>query len=425
MNKFTKKILCLFLAASVLWTCVAAGLPSAAFNKSNAEAVYTGLTPDTLKAKAYAVAYFDSGTVVIKSERAEEHFTVGNLIKLMTLYLTFEAIDRGETSLENSVGISKNAQAISEGRERVYLDAGKREVITVEEAVTAVCVASANDAAYALAEHVSKGSEEDFVAMMNQKAAELGLTNTHYTDSTGIATIENGQYSCAADVALLSYYLVSRYPGVLKFTVIMKGMFQHTSTGQPETEMISSNALISSGMYPECDGLLVGYSKADLYAQAATSQKDGERVAAAVIGEETPELRAGELKFLLEYAIRNFQMSETEPAGTYVRQISVKEGKSLKVKTATGSDFSYLENKSETYTVEKKIVLNGELHAPVKKGDVVGSIIYQKVMRDENGEKTVTELGSVDLLADENVEKAGWFTLFIRKILSWLGIGDY
>ena len=118
-------------------------------------------------------------------------------------------------------------------------------------------------------------------------------------------------------------------------------------------------------------------------------------------------------------------MSETEPAGTYVRQISVKEGKSLKVKTATGSDFSYLENKSETYTVEKKIVLSGELHAPVKKGDVVGSIIYQKVMRDENGEKTVTELGSVDLLADENVEKAGWFTLFIRKILSWLGIGDY
>ena len=425
MRKYTKRFACFFLTLLIVSTCGLAGFKSIAFNKNTADTIYSTLTPDALQAKAYAVAYFDSGTVVIKSERADEHFSVGNLIKLMTLYLTFEAIDKGETFLENSVGVSKNAQAISEGRERVYLDAGKREVITVAEAVTAVCVASANDAAYALAEHVSKGSEANFVEMMNAKAAELGMTNTNYTDCTGIATIENGQYSCAADLAILSYHLVNNYPDVLKFTVIMSGMFQHTSTGQPETEMRSSNALISSGMYPECDGLLVGYSKEDLYAQAATSEKDGERVAAVVIGEETPERRAGELKFLLEYAIRTFQMSETEPAGTYVRQISVKDGKSLKVKTATGNDFSYLENAAETYTIEKKIVLNVELHAPVKKGDVVGTVVYQKVLRNEDGEKTIIELGTVDLVADEDVEKAGWFTLFIRKILSWLGIGDY
>lgn len=127
----------------------------------------------------------------------------------------------------------------------------------------------------------------------------------------------------------------------------------------------------------------------------------------------------------MEYTLKTFEMSEVEPAGTYVRKISIKEGKSLKIKTATGEEFSYLQNFSENSTLEKKIVIEKELYAPVKKGDVIGTVIYQKVTTDKNGEKVYTELGVVDLIADEDVDKAGWFTLFIRKILSWLGIGDY
>lgn len=272
---------------------LSAALPASAFNKSSANKIFSELKIDGLKAKSYAAVHFDSGAVVLESANSKEHFTIGNMVKLMTLYLTFEAVENGATSLNSSVGISKNAQKISEGRERVYLDAGKGESITVEEAVTAVCVASANDAAYALAEHVSKGSEADFVALMNNKAEELGLENTKYTDSTGIATIDNGQYSCAADVAVLSSNLVKNYPDVLKYTTITSGVFKHTSTGQPDTEMLSSNALISSKMYPECDGLLVGYSKADLYAQSATAERDGERVAGSSYRGRNPRAKSG------------------------------------------------------------------------------------------------------------------------------------
>ena len=426
-NKLKQKnrIICLALAIITVFTCGISSLDSSAFNKSTANNIASTSVIDALSAKSFAAVHFDTGEVVVESETSKDHFSVGNLIKLMTLYLTFEAIEKGETRLESNVIVSKAAQKASEGRTRVFLDAGKNEVISVEQAITAVCVGSAEDAAYCLAEHVSKGTEADFVKMMNAKARELGMENTNYVDSTGIAIIDNGQYTCAHDLAVLSYNLVKNYPDVLNYTTIMSGMFKHTSTGEPDTEMRSSNALISSGMFPECDGLLVGYSKADLYAQAATADIDGERIAAVVIGEETAEKRAGELKFLIEYTSRTFEMSELEPAGTYVRQLSVKDGKKLKVKTATGGEFSFLQNNAESYTIEKKIIIDNEIVAPVEKGQKVGKVVFQKVTVDENKEKIYEELGSVDLVADEDIEKAGWFTLLIRKILAWLGIGNY
>lgn len=425
MVKHFKKFISINLAVITIWFFGVNGLTAKAFNKSTANSIASTSVIDALSAKSFATVHFATGKVVVESETSKDHFSVGNMIKLMTLYLTFEAVDKGETKLTTYFPVSKNAQKISEGRTRVFLDAGKDEVITVEEAVIAVCVGSAEDAAYALAEHISGGTEAEFVEMMNNKAKELGMDNTKFLDSTGIKIISDGQYSCARDMAVLSYNLVNNYPDVLKYTTIMSGKFEHTSTGQPATNMSSSNALISSGMFPECDGLLVGYSKADLYAQAATAKIEDERIVAVVIGEETPEKRAGELKFLMEYTAKTFEMSEPELAGTYVRQISVKEGKKLKVKTATGGDFSFLENSSEKYTIEKKIVIDKELYAPVSKGQKVGSVIYQKVTVDENNEKVYEDLGTVDLVADEDIPKANWFTLLIRKILSWFGIGNY
>ena len=423
MKKIHTKAVCIMLSLISVWLFTLQGLSAEAFNKSTANTIASGLTPDTLKAKAYASVHFATGDVVFESENSTEHYSVGNLIKLMTLYLTFEAIADGRTSLDASVGVSKNAQKASEGRERVFLDAGKKEKITVEDAIIAVCVGSACDAAYALAEHVSKGSESDFVEMMNAKSKELGMENTNYVDSTGNAIIDDGQYTCARDLAILSYHLVNNYPTVLDYTVIMSGMFEHTSTGEPSTQMLSSNALISSGMMPECDGLLVGYSKADKYAQASTADISGERVAAVVIGEETAELRAGELKYLMTYTASNFEVSEVQPAGVYVRKISVKDGKSLK--TVTGGEFSYLQNLSEDCTIENKIIINDEIYAPVSKGDVVGSVVFQKVTEDDEGNKITEDLGTVDLVADEDIEKASWLVRLIRKLLTWLGIGDY
>lgn len=397
----------------------------AAFSKSSANKIAEEGKLETLKAKAYAAIYFDSGNVVFESRTSRDRFSVGNLIKLMTLYLTFEAVSKGQTGMNSGVKVSKAAQNISVGRERVFLDSGKGEVITVEEAIIGMIAGSANDCAYALAEHISGSTEEAFVAMMNAKAAELGLTDTVFRDSTGILIKEDGQYTSARDLCVLSYRLVRDFPDILKYSKITSGMFTHTSTGQPDTQMQNSNALVYSEMMDGADGLLVGYSKADLYAQAASAMVGTERVIAVVIGEETPELRAGELKFLLTYTARSFETKELDKEGTYVRMINIKDGKALKVKTCTGSDFSYIADLTQKHTIEKKIVLDGKVEAPVSKGDVVGKVVYQKVTELENGEKEVEDIGSVDLLIDEDVDRASWFTRLIRRILSFFGLMDY
>ena len=421
-GKFTKRIICLTLCAAF---CLGAVVSNAAFSKSKANDIYNNATLASLSAKSYAAVYNNAGIVVVESDNSTEHYAVGNMTKLMTLYLTFEALANGKTTLETKFLVSAAAQNISNNRERVFLDASKKEKITVQQAIEAICIGSANDAAYALAEHIAGGTEADFVELMNQKAAEFGMENTVFLDSTGIKIVSDGQYSCARDMAVLSYMLVTDYPEVLEFTSLTNGYFQHSSTGATSTEMITSNALMSSGMLASCDGLLVGYSNADLYAEAATADIDGERICAVVIGEETAEARAGELKFLLEYTATHFDIYTTDEPGTYVRRVSIKEGKSLKLKTCTGNSISYLYSSAEKPTIEAEIVVNDTIVAPVNEGDIIGVIKYTKVTKDSDGNDVRELIGTVDLLAQESVERANWFVLLIRKILTFLGIGDY
>ncbi len=428
MKKGFSRTICFLIAAIILSGIVLIPfnvIESAAFNKATANSIAGNTRLGSIKAKAYASMYFDSGEVSFMSENAHEKFSVGNLIKLMTIYLAFEAVEKGDTSLKSGVKVSKAAQNISVGKERVFLDSGKGEVITVEEAVIAMIAGSANDAAYALAEHISGTTEGDFVDMMNRKAAVLGLNDTHYVDSTGLKIITDGQYTSAYDLCMLSYRLIKDFPAVLNYTRITSGTFVHSSTGQPDTNMQSSNALVYSGMLEGADGLLVGYSNADLYAQAASAKIGDERTIAVVIGEKTPEDRAGELKYLLEMTARVFEWRELDKEGTYVRMISVKDGKTLKVKTVTGQSLDYIANTNEKYTVEKKIVLDGVIEAPVSKGDIAGKVVYQKAFSQPDGTKTYEEIGSVDLIIDEDVDRAGWFLRFLRRILEFLGLMQY
>ncbi|MCR5693624.1 MAG: D-alanyl-D-alanine carboxypeptidase [Clostridia bacterium] len=428
MKKKFERILC-FITTVV----IAAGLflipftptDSYAFSKAQANSVASSASLGKMKAKAYASMYFDSGKVSFSSDNCHDRFSVGNLIKLMTLYLAFEAVSNGKTSLKSGVKVSRAAQNISVGRERVFLDSGKGEVITVEEAIIAIIAGSANDAAYALAEHLSGSNEAAFVEKMNEKAAALGLNDTHYVDSTGIKIITDGQYTSAYDLCMLSYRIIKDFPAVLNYSRITSGTFVHSSTGQPDTNMQSSNALVYSGMLEGADGLLVGYSTADLYAQAASALIDGERTVAVVIGEKTPEDRAGELKFLLDMTSKVFEWKELDKEGTYVRMISVKDGKSLKVKTVTGQSIDYIANTNEKYTVEKKIVLDGVIEAPVSKGDIAGKVVYQKAFAQSDGTKRYEEIGSVDLIIDEDMDRANWFVRFLRKILEFLGLMQY
>jgi D-alanyl-D-alanine carboxypeptidase (penicillin-binding protein 5/6) len=177
--------------------------------------------------------------------------------------------------------------------------------------------------------------------------------------------------------------------------------------------MVSANNLTRGKFYPESDGLVVGSNSEDGYAMVATVSDGTTRAVAVVVGAKDENFRAAEIKRLLEFGLVGFEYRQIEVAGTFVRKINIKDGENKKIKTEAASDFSVLLNKNDFEKVERKIEITKTIKAPAKKGDVVGEVVY---MLEEK------ELGRANIVLSEDMEKAGWFTLLIRKILAFFGL---
>lgn len=381
---------------------------SADFSTSGATAIYRNTEIGSLSSKAYAVVEYESGQM-ITSGGTEERIVVGSLVKMMTLLLTFEAIGRGDITLDTEFEVTRHAQDVSVGRARVFLDAGKNERITVEQAVTAICISGANDAACALAEFLG-GDEAGFVTKMNARCTELGLLNTHFTDSTGIDT---AQYTTAGDFVKIVRRLIYDYPAALPYLNKTYGKFQHASTGQPDTEMVSFNPLNRNKFYEAADGSMIGSSSQDGYSIWATVPEGDQRVVAVVLGAPEENTRAAEIRKLLEYSITEYEFRELCSAGTFVRKVAVRDGKETRVKTQTATDLSVLVHISEADRITSSVEITEELKAPVEAGTKVGYVVYS--LDDE-------EIGRVDLVTSEKMGRANWFVRLIRRILAWFGL---
>ena len=403
------KIISFLLIVATMNVFILSSFVMADFSKTEATNIYNATKIDQITSKSYAIGNADANQVMQVGGDTANKYHVGNITKLMTLYLAYEAIEKGTLTMETQLTTSVEAQLIADGRSRVFLDGYRKEKITVKQAIEAICIASANDAAYVLAEGIGE-TEENFVLLMNNKAAELGMKNTSYKDSTGINT---EQYTTAEDLAILACDFINKYPSILDFTKLTYGKFQHNSTGLGETEMVSGNNLTRGKFYTQSDGLLVGYSQEDGYSMVATVADGGTRSVAVVVGATDENYRAAEIKKLLEYGISDFEYRKIESAGTFVRKISIKDGENKKISTETVEDLSVLLNVKDFEKVQKKVNVNKKVTAPAKKGEVVGEIVYY--LEDE-------EIGKVDIALSEDMEKAGWFTLLIRKILAFFGL---
>ena len=408
MKRFWTKIVSGVILVATLNIFVLSSFAAADFSKTQATEIYETTKVDAITSTAYALGNANAN-LVMQNKNGDAQVRVGNVMKLMTLYLTFEAIGEGKISLDTQFEVSVAAQKISEGRARVFLDGYKHEKITVKQAIEAVCIASANDAAYVLAEGLG-GTEQNFVAMMNAKAAELGMKNTLYTDSTGIA---KDQYTSANDLAVLACDLLNKYPSVTDYTKLTYGLFKHESTQEGDTEMVSSNNLTRGKFYQQSDGLLVGSDSEFGYAMVGTVADESTRSVAVIVGAADENYRAAEIRTLLEYGLTAFEYRQIETKGTFVRKINIKDGKEKKIKTEAAADFSVLLNKDDFDKIEKKVEITKTVQAPAKKGETVGEIVY---MLEEK------ELGRVEIVLSEDMEKAGWFTRLIRKILSFFGL---
>jgi serine-type D-Ala-D-Ala carboxypeptidase (penicillin-binding protein 5/6) len=318
-----------------------------------------------------------------------------SVTKIMTLLLTFEAVEKGEKKLTDIVPISNVAYG-TEGSS-VWLD--PKEQWTLADMIEFIAIPSANDACVATAEFVG-GSEEGFVARMNAKAKELGMTGTQFSDSNGLH--DPNHYSTAHDIALMARELITKYPQILETTKIQSKMIR-----DGKFKLENTNHLL--GQYPGMDGLKTGFTDEAGNNLVGTAERDGLRLISVELGAPTDAIRVSDSKAILDYGFSNFKEETLVKKGESPEELAkVTSGKNEEVQTVAAQDLS-IAVKKDSGKFEKKVVYK-DVTAPVKKDDVLGQL---QVVQDGK------VIASVDLLAKEDVEKGSWIRLMFR------GIGDF
>lgn len=335
---------------------------------------------------------------VVYEKNAEERRSPASITKIMTLLIIFDYLDNGKVKLEDEVRTSAHAQSM--GGSQVFLEEG--EIQTLETLIKCIAVASGNDAAVAAAEHVA-GSEEEFVYLMNQRAASLGMENTHFEDCCGL-TDSDGHYTTARDVAIMSRELITKYPKIYDYTGIWMEDITHTTNRGSETFTLSStNKLLKS--YEWATGLKTGSTSKAKFCLSATAKKDNMEMIAVVMGAEEGKIRFSEAITLLSYGYSVSHIYEDKNEDI-LPDVPIKGAIVEKAEVAYQGPFRYLDITGQNLDgVEKIISLPEQVQAPVKAGDTAGEVIYLLA-----GNK----LGSVPILFKEDIPKAVYRD-FVRK----------
>jgi len=327
---------------------------------------------------------------VIYELNATDRRSPASITKIMTLLLLYEQMEAGNVKLDDDVITSEYASSM--GGSQVFLAAN--EVQTLETMLKCIVVSSGNDASVAVAEHIA-GSEEAFVAMMNEKAAELGMADTHFEDCCGLSDSDN-HYTSAKDVAIMSRELITKYPGIYDYTKIwMEDITHTTSQGTSQFTLSSTNKLLKQYQYTT--GLKTGSTSKAMYCISATARKDDIDLIAVIMGAPDNVVRFQEAVTLLNYgfSVSNVFVDENKET---LPELAIEGGVVETVPLTYAGEFRYLDiTGSSMDNVEKTIELPESAQAPVELGDEAGKAVYRL-----NG----TEIGNVSILYGEGVAKA-------------------
>lgn len=340
-----------------------------------------------------------TGTVLAE-KNAQEQRSPASITKIMTLLLIFEELEKGTLHLEDEVITSAHAKSM--GGSQVYLEEGEKQ--TVETMIKCIVVASGNDASVAMAEHIA-GSEDGFVDKMNQKAKELGMKDTHFEDCCGL-TDSDGHYTTAEDVARMSRELITKYPQILNYSSIwMENITHVTAQGTKEFCLTNTNKLIRS--MDGCVGLKTGSTSKARFCVSAVAKRENLTLLAVVMGAPDSKIRNRDAASLLNYGFGSCKMYEDKNEEK-LSPAPVQRGVEDTVKCRILEPFCYLDMEGRNLeNIEKEIQIKEGITAPVKKGDVLGKAVFML-----DGEV----IGETDIIATENVEKAGFFD-YLKKIL--------
>lgn len=353
---------------------------------------------------------------VLYEKNADEQRHPASVTKVMTLLLAFEQIGSGKMAMTDIVTVS--AHAASMGGSQCFFETGETQ--TVEDMIKCIIIASGNDAAVAMGEHIA-GSEEAFVAMMNDKAAELGMVNTHFVNACGLDA--DGHLTTARDIAIMTRELTTKYPEVFDYSTIWMDTITHvTARGASDFGLSNTNKLLKT--YPYCTGLKTGYTSGAGFSISATASKDGIDLIAVVMGASTKDIRNSEVCKLFDYGFANCRIYEDEKVLRNGTVVPVRQGKQEAVACLPEQNtFHYMLTRDQSPEQMNKELNFSELTAPIAQGDIIGEAVYYY-----NGER----VGAVALLAAEDVEpitygycfRQALFHLFCVKNRDTIAVSD-
>ena len=351
----------------------------------------TSLIPN---AKAGILMEASTGKILFEKNK-DEQLPVASMTKMVAQILILEAIETGKISWDDKVTASANAANM--GGSQIFL--AKGEVLTVEEMMKGISMASANDATVAMAEYLA-GTEIEFVKKMNQKVKQLGLKNTNFQNCTGLD--EENHYSSAYDMAIIARELL-KHEKILDFSSLYEDYLRQDTNNK--FWLVNTNKLVR--FYDGADGLKTGHTDAAKYCLAATAKRNDMRLIAIVLQEDVAKVRNQETMNILDYGFNNYQIQLIKKKSDIIKTITIDKATTKTIDLSPSLDVGIVSKKGEEgkkYTYDVTI---NKIKLPIKKGDVLGKLIIK------NQKDTVKE---EDLVAGQNAKALSFPTLFWNTI---------
>ncbi len=332
----------------------------------------------------------ESGEILFQNN-AELKLPPASVTKLMVMLLTLEAIDRGQIKLTDTVTASP--EACKMGGSQIWLEPG--EQMTIAELLKAVCIVSANDASYALAEYIS-GSEENFITFMNKRAAELGLKDTHYVNTTGLepGSGQSGNVTSAKDMASLAREII-KHPTVFRWS----GVWIDNLRGG-KSFLRNTNNLVR--FYQGCDGLKTGFTSQAGFCLVATAKRQGVRLVAVVMKAPSSPIRSKDISKLFNYGFAQYKSYPIYQGGESLGKVTVFLGRQNQVEAIVPRELTAVLKRNFQGEVGRTVKLSPLIRAPVIKGAKIGEVLLSAAGKS---------CGGIDLVANQDVPKASFFEL--------------
>lgn len=391
MTRLFKKTVALLLTAFFAFQ---------AFSFNAQAAQYDNITDLGLKTKSAILMEASTGTVLYE-QNSDEQLPPASVTKVMTLLLIYEAVRDGKIKWDDKVTVSEHAASM--GGSQVFLEVGETQ--TVADMTKCIAIASANDAAVAMAEYIG-GSEEGFVDLMNARAKELGMENTMFKNACGLDT--DGHVTTARDIAIMSRELITNFPDIEQYTTTWQDTITHTTRrGTTEFGLTNTNKLVR--WYEGATGLKTGSTGNAKYCLSATANKNGMSLIAVIMAAPDNKTRFSEAIKLLDYGYANYAVLTGAKAGDNVGEIPVSRGEDETVRLEVSKDVTALMKKGGTEP-ELTYELSDVMCAPVEKGVKAGEAVYTL-----DGEV----VARIDVVTSEAVDRASLGTVTKRLFKNW------